>query len=93
MSEEDYPTWVYLEGKEDICMPPCDIIKCMRANEVCADQPHFGSIVPCYKDYDPLSLLRHLGKLSEEVMINKLRTRLGKVNIHLSLHTSLIFGQ
>ena len=68
-TEEDYPTWVSLEGCEDMCIPLTDIINCMlRTNEFpmkwkrsqIRPLPKVSCPTKC-KDYRPVSLLFHLG--------------------------------
>ena len=86
-SSEDFPTWLSLEGREDICVPLCDIINNMLStarfpNKWKRAQVNPAAKVSCpskFKDYRPISLLYHLGKLAEEVVINKMRKRLEEI--------------
>ena len=83
-STEDFPTWVSVEGKEDICLPLHNIINSMLDTSEFPNMWKRAQIRPIpkiacpskYKDYRPISILFHLGKLSEEVIINKMRSKL-----------------
>lgn len=83
-SVEDFPTWLSLDAKDDICVPVCDIINTMLITTEFPDMWKRAQINPIpkvsspaqLKDYRPISLLFHLGKLSEEVIINKMRSHL-----------------
>ena len=83
-SEEDFPTWVSVEGREDICTPLQDIINTMLSSLQFPDKWKRAQISPIpktphpskLKDYRPISLLFHLGKLAEDIIIEKLRHKL-----------------
>ena len=80
-SQEDFPTWLSKEGKEDICVPFQDIINCMLVSGKFPDFYKRAQISPLPKvsqpkvnnDFRPISLLFHLGKLCEQVLVNKLK--------------------
>ena len=86
-SSEDFPCWVSLEGREDICVPLCNIINSMLKTAEFPDKWKKSQIRPIpktsnpttFRDYRPVSLLFHLGKLSEQVIIDKLRPKLEKI--------------
>ena len=86
-SSEDFPTWVSLEGIEDVCLPLNNIINSMLSTSEFPSKWKRAQIRPIlkvacpskYKDYRPVSILFHLGKLSEEVIINKMRSKLEDV--------------
>ena len=81
-SHEDYPTWLSKEGKEDICVPVHDIINSMLNSGQYPDFYKRAQITPLpkvshpklYKDFRPVSLLFHIGKLCEQVIVNKLKS-------------------
>jgi hypothetical protein len=80
----DFPTWASKEGMEDICIPLYSIINSMLATGQYPDFWKRAQISPIpktkhptvYKDFRPISLLFHLGKIAEEVIINKLKHQL-----------------
>jgi hypothetical protein len=83
-SSEDFPTWISRDGKDDICIPLQDIINCMLSTCQFPNKwkraqitpvPKTSSPTQC-KDYRPISLLYHLGKLAEDIIISKMRSRL-----------------
>ena len=86
-SSEDFPCWVLLEGREDICVPLCNIINSMLKTAEFPEKWKKSQIRPIpktsnpttFKDYRPVSLLFHLGKLSKQVFIDKLRSKLEKI--------------
>ena len=81
-SHEDYPTWLSKEGREDICVPVHDIINSMLQSGQYPDFYKRAQITPLpkvshpklYKDFRPVSLLFHIGKLCEQVIVNKLKS-------------------
>lgn len=84
---KDFPTWISKEGREDICIPVHDIINCMLANKEFPKYWKFAEIRPIpkiakplkTKDYRPISLLFHLGKLAEQIIINKMEKKLQSI--------------
>ena len=80
-SAADFPAWVSKLGKEDICIPLHNIFNCILSTGDFPDFWKMAQIVPLpkvshptvYKDFRPISLLFHLGKLAEQVVINKLK--------------------
>ena len=80
-SSDDFPTWVSKEGREDLCIPIHDIINTMLADGEYPDLWKQAQIVPIpktkqpdqCKDFRPISLLYHLGKIAEQAVVNKLR--------------------
>ena len=83
-SSEDFPTWLSKECCEDICIPIHDIINCMLSTgryptlwkrAQVAPQPKIKNPSE-YKHYRPISLLFHLGKLAESVIIDKMRSKI-----------------
>ena len=86
-STEDFPTWVSAEASEDICVPLQDIINTMLTTSEFPCKWKRAQIKPVpkissptqYKDYRPISLLFHLGKLSEDVIINKMKSKLSEL--------------
>ena len=70
-------------GKEDyvLCIPLHDIFNCILSTGKYPDLWKMSQIVPIpkvsqpsvCKDFRPISLLFHLGKLAEQVVINKLK--------------------
>ena len=86
-STEDYPTWVSVECAEDLCIPVHHIVNCMLSSRKYPDIWKRAQIAPqpkCtspteYKQYRPISLLFHIGKLAEEVVIRKMRHKLDAV--------------
>ena len=86
-STEDYPTWISLEGREDICIPLLDIINTMLVTGEYPDMWKRAEVIPLpkitsphmYKQYRPISLLFHLGKLAERVIISKMADTLTRI--------------
>ena len=86
-SNEDFPTWISKEGIEDIVIPLHNIINCALDTNSFPDIWKKAQVVPIpknktpstYKDYRPISLLFHLGKLLEEVIISKMKSHLAEV--------------
>ena len=78
---EDFPTWVSKEGREDICIPMHNIINKMLADGEYPDFWKQSQVKPLpktkqpaqLKDYRPISLLFHLGKVAEQAIVNKLK--------------------
>ena len=79
-SSSDFPTWISKEGREDICIPLHDIVNSMLGSSTYPSSWKCAEIRPIPKvpsprdpkDFRPISLLFHLGKLCEQVIINKL---------------------
>ena len=78
---EDFPTWVSKEGMEDMCVPVQDIINSMLVTKQYPDFWKRAQITPLpknscptmHKDFRPVSLLHHLGKVCEQVIVDKLK--------------------
>ena len=76
-SSDDFPTWVSKKGQEDLCIPIHDIINTMLADGVYPDLWKQAQIVPIpktkppdkCKDFRPISLLYHLGKIAEQAVV------------------------
>jgi hypothetical protein len=87
-SKQDFPTWISKNSVEDIAIPLCNIINCMLSTRTYPSLWKVAQIIPLPKakqpnqlsDYRPVSLLFHLGKIAEQVIINKLQSFL---KIHL----------
>ena len=86
-SSDDFPTWVSYECLEDIALPFHDIVNCMIKTGQYPDRWKRAQVSPLpkvstpteYKHYRPISLLYHLGKISEQVIINKMRSTIDDV--------------
>ena len=86
-STEDFPVWISKDGCEDICIPLHNIINTMLADCEYPDLWKRAQITPApkvrqpnmLKDFRPISLLFHLGKVAEQVIVNKLRNPLADV--------------
>ena len=86
-SNEDFPTWISKEGIEGLIIPLHDIIDCALDTNSFPDIWKKAQVVPIpknktpstYKDYRPISLLFHLGKLLEQVIISKMKSHLAEV--------------
>ena len=86
-SMEDFPTWVSSEGHEDICLPLLDILNTMLSINEFPNLWKRAQIKPSpkvsmptqYKDFRPISLLFHLGKVAEDVIITKLKGKLAEI--------------
>ena len=86
-SMEDFPTWVSSEGHEDICLPLLDILNTMLSTNEFPNLWKRAQIKPSpkvsmptqYKDFRPISLLFHLGKVAEDVIITKLKGKLADI--------------
>ena len=86
----DIPTWVSKAGAEDLCIPVTSIINKMLETQEYPRKWKNAQIRPlkkisnaaCAGDYRPISLLHHLGKLAEDVILRKLKStvesKLGK---------------
>ena len=86
-SSEDFPTWVSLEGREDLCIPLSNIINSMLKSAEFLDFWKRAEVRPIpknanltlFKDYRPVAMLFHLGKLSEQVLIDKMKSKLESI--------------
>jgi hypothetical protein len=86
-SDEDFPTWISLDGREDMCIPLHDIINCMLVHREFPNKWKRAQICPIpkiahptrYKEYRPIALLFHLGKLAEDIIIQKMRGTLNRI--------------
>jgi hypothetical protein len=80
-SSQDFPSWVSKLGAEDICVPLHNIINSMLTQQKFPSLWKKAEIIPLpkkstpsqYNDYRPISLLFHLGKICEQVIINKMK--------------------
>ena len=83
-SSDDFPTWISQELKEDMCIPVHDIVNSILKT---GHYPQFWKIaqirplnkVPSpkqLKDFRPISLLFHLGKLVEDVILKELKQQI-----------------
>ena len=79
-STEDYPSWISKEGCEDLCIPIHDIVNSILLHKTYPTMWKRAEITPVPKvthpkqltDYRPISLLHHIGKLAEQVVIDKM---------------------
>ena len=86
-SSDDFPTWISKQGREDICIPLADILNCMLRTCTFPERWKVAQVVPvpktpqpaACKDYRPISLLYHLGKLAEQVIIDRILPRLNGI--------------
>ena len=86
-SSKDFPVWVTKEAKEDLCIPLQHIINTMLDSGEFPDYWKQAEVRPLpkstkpsqYKDYRPISLLFHLGKLAEQVIIDQMRGKLSEI--------------
>ena len=84
---QDFPTWVSLDAMEDICLPLHNIINAMLTSTEFPNKWKQAHITPIpmismpsqYKHFRPISLHYHLGKLAEDVVINKLKYKLTEI--------------
>ena len=75
------------EAKEDLCIPLQHIIDTMLDSGEFPDYWKQAEVRPLpkstkpsqYKDYRPISLLFHLGKLAEQVIIDQMRGKLSEI--------------
>ena len=82
---EDWPAWITKAACEDLCIPVTDIYNCMLATNTYPNVWKTAEIRPLKKtknpektsDYRPISLLHHLGKIAEEVILQRLQSSLG----------------
>ena len=75
--QEDFPTRLSKDGKEDICVPKQNTTLTTGQYPYHLKRAQITSIpeVPTpklYRDFRPISLLFHMGKLCEQVIVNKL---------------------
>ena len=86
-SKEDFPAWVSKSGCEDMCIPVHNILNCMLSSCEYPDMWKRAQVKPApktqspssFKEYRPISLLFHLGKVAEQVIINKMRSRVDEI--------------
>jgi exonuclease III len=86
-SKEDFPSWISFEGLDDICIPMHNIINSIFATGEYPARWKRSQITPIpkttkpttCKDYRPVSLLFHLGKVAEQAIINKLSPYLNNI--------------
>ena len=82
-NNEDFPTWISKMGCEDMCLPFQNILNSMLSTCEYPNKWKRAQVTPApktqspsmFKDYRPISLLFHLGKLAEQVIANKMRSR------------------
>ena len=80
---EDFPAWISKYGSEDICIPMHHIVNCMLDTQQFPGIWKRSMIRPlkkvdspsAYKDFRPIALLFHLGKIAEQTIINKMSHR------------------
>lgn len=87
-SSQDFPSWISKENSDDLCIPVHNIICAMleqcqypslwKIAEICPI-PKVANPQSC-NQYRPISLLFHLGKIAEQVIINKLKPHITKLN-------------
>lgn len=81
----DFPAWISKLAFEDMCIPVTDILNCMLETNVYPDIWKTAEIRPIKKvknptklsEYRPISLLHHLGKVAEEIILKRLRSSIG----------------
>ena len=74
---EDYPSWISKQCCEDLCIPVTNIINAMLKNGQYPKLWKSAEIRPLkkvphlktYKDYRPISLLSHIGKIAETAFL------------------------
>ena len=84
-NSDDFPAWISELGFEDMCIPVADILNCMLQTNVYPDIWKKAEIRPLKKvknstklsEYRPISLLHHLGKVAEEIILKRLRPSIG----------------
>ena len=83
-NSDDWPAWVSKASHEDLCIPVADIFNCMLATNHYPNVWKSAEIRPLKKvknpetpkDYRPISLLHHLGKLGESVILQRLKMKI-----------------
>ena len=86
-STEDVPIWLSVECVEDICIPIHNMISCMLSTREYPDMWKRAQVVPIpkcknpaeFKHYRPISLHFHMGKLAEQVIIDKLKSKIAEI--------------
>jgi hypothetical protein len=86
-SKQDFPSWVSKYGSSDLCVPVCHIFNTMLRTKRYPKLWKNADILPipkvkspsALKDFRPISLLFHIGKLAEQVIIDKMRGTLDSV--------------
>ena len=87
----DIPTWVSKVAADDLCVPLTTIINKMLETQEYPEIWKNSQIRPLKKttnpsgpgDYRPIALLHHLGKLAEEIILQKLKSTVeAKLNIN-----------
>ena len=76
---EDFPSWLTKEAAEDLVVPVTDIINCMMRTKTFPSLWKKGEVTPLKKcnnpitakDYRPITLLWHLGKIAEKVIAKR----------------------
>lgn len=76
-NSNDFPTWISVQGAEDLCIPLHDILCCMLASRQFPRKWKQAEVVPLEKtpsptsfsDYRPISLLYHSGKIAESIIM------------------------
>jgi hypothetical protein len=79
--KSDFPPWISKQCAEDLCVPVQDIVNLMFQTRRYPAKWKQGEVVPVpknknpktAKDYRPITLLWHLGKVSERCMAKKYR--------------------
>ena len=86
-SKEDFPAWVSTSGCKDMCIPVQNILNCMLFSREYPDTWKRAQVKPApktqspssYKEYRLIYLLFHLGKVAEQVIVNKVRSRVDEI--------------
>lgn len=86
-TSKDFPSWVSKECREDLCIPIQHIVNTMPSTGEFPNLWKQAEVTPLpktakptsYKDFRPISLLYHLSKVAEQVIINKLKPGLNDI--------------
>ena len=78
---DDYPSWISKENAEDIAPPLTDIINSMLKSQIYPSLWKSAEIIPLpktatpllSKEFRPISLLWHCGKVAEQFVVSRLR--------------------
>ena len=84
-NSDDFPPWISKAACEDLCVPVTNILNCMLRTNKYPEIWKQAEIRPikkiknpsCPGDYRPISLLHHLGKIAEQVILQRLKSGLG----------------
>ena len=90
VNSDDYPPWITKEFAEFICEPLTDIINSMFAQQQYPDTWKMAEVVPLpkikspaqCKDFRPISLLFHCGKIAEKLFMEEYRKQeIGRAHV------------